>query len=97
MRRKIAKALRRELIHSGAVFEHEHFIRERGWERKDCGYGFVMKYADTIYYICGDDELKAYHLAKESMLERKESKIDCNQSFWSARSWEKYGCGPYIL
>ena len=71
MRRKIAKALRRELIHSGSVFEDEHFIRKREWERKDCGYGFVMKYADTIYYICGDDELEAYHLAKETFLEQK--------------------------
>lgn len=64
MRRKIAKRLRRELLRKGCEIESEHFVKETGWFRKDCGYS--LRYKDQNGYSCltlGFDMLDAYRLA----------------------------------
>lgn len=64
MREKIAKRLRRELLRKGCVIESEHFVKEAGCFRKDCGY--CLRYRDLNGYRCltlGFDMLDAYRLA----------------------------------
>ena len=62
MRRKIAKRKRRECIRMGASIQHEGWVKEHGWKRKNIGYSVRATYDGWTYISAGDDELEAYNL-----------------------------------
>lgn len=75
MRRKIAKRCRREILRAGGVITEEKWIREPGWQRKDCGFG--TKVICNGWNICsiGKDELESYKMALDCV------KHDCDEPF----------------
>ena len=60
MRKKIAKRLRREAMRKGAVIIYEHYVREPGWKKKDCGYSVTAKYKGWEVLVPERDMLEAY-------------------------------------
>lgn len=62
MRAKIAKRLRRECIRRGAVIKDEHFTKEPGWKRKDCGVCVIAEYGGWNMASIAYDYLCAYRM-----------------------------------
>lgn len=67
MRKKISRHVRKEILRKGGDILNLHWIKEKGWRRKDCGFGVCIKYKDWTISSCGFDELEAYRLAYESI------------------------------
>lgn len=61
---KIAKRKRKEILKTGAIIKEEGYIRERGWKRKECGFGVTIKHYSGIEIVCvGRNPLRAYKYA----------------------------------
>ena len=60
MRRKIARRVRKQIIRAGAKIKKEHWVKEPGWKRKDCGYSVDIEYCGWKIFACGFDKLETY-------------------------------------
>ena len=65
MRAKIANRLRRECVRRGAVIKDEHFTKEPGWKRKDCGVCVYAEYKGGKIVSIAHDYLEAYRMLLE--------------------------------
>lgn len=63
---RIAKRRRKDILRSGAKIISEGYIRERGWKRKDCGFGVKIEHPSGMIVSCaGRNPLAAYQIALE--------------------------------
>lgn len=67
MRKYLSKRKRERILRLGGKIESEGWICERGWRRRDCGYGVTILYKGWHMRIAGEDEFDAFKLALEEM------------------------------
>lgn len=70
MRRKFAKQKRKNLIHNGANIIKEYWIKD-SWIRKQCGYSVNFNYNGYNFICAGFDELDAYKLALDCLIDEE--------------------------
>lgn len=69
MRRKFAKQIRHQILHLKKEILSEGWITEPGWKRKDVGYEVQVLHNGWTYLCSGRDELEAYKIALECVIE----------------------------
>jgi len=76
LRKKISRRVRKSIIRHGGIVLNPHWIKEKDWKRKDCGFGVDVKYKDWTISSCGFDELEAYRMAYDSIIDMDEHPED---------------------
>lgn len=90
MRRKIAHRIKKQLRGLGCNIRDPHFISERAWKRKQCGFAAEIIFKNIRICSVGFDELDCYRMALEDVLE--EIREPFLTKDYDGRSWDEiYG------